>query len=52
LDFKKAKEKHDRESSRRSTDDLLSEMEKSGTNTKNNFRNNKKRMKYQKINNH
>ena len=45
LDFKKAKEKHDRESSRRSTDDLFSEMEKSGTNTKNNFRNNKKNQK-------
>ena len=43
LDFKKAKEKHDRESSRRSTDDLFSEMEKSGTNTKNNFRNSKKK---------
>ena len=41
MDFKKAKEKHDRESSRRSIDDLLSEMEKSGTNTKNNFRNSK-----------
>ena len=31
LDFKNAKEKHDRESSRRSTEDLFSEMEKRNT---------------------